>query len=71
MRQMTNIYMRRADGVTSNMETQKFRDMESLDEVRDMHAKLREIGGKPPELEDYEKIINAGTTRAIKVEPLK
>jgi hypothetical protein len=33
------------------METQSFSALDSLDEVRDMHRKLTEMGGKPPPLD--------------------
>jgi hypothetical protein len=41
-------------GVTSStqMIIQNFSDIESKEEIREMHAKLVALGGKPPSLED-------------------
>lgn len=41
-------------GIASSlqMQTQDFRDLPSLHEVRLMHAKLKELKGNPPPLED-------------------
>ncbi len=51
-RQITTIYsMWYRDGLTSNMETQKFSDLESLEEVSEMREKLIHLGGHPPALE--------------------
>ena len=51
-RQVTSIYsMWYGAGVTSNMETQNFSALDSLDEVAEMHKKLIRLGGKPPALE--------------------
>lgn len=38
--------------VTSQMSTQSFDEIPTKDELRDMHAKLQELGGKPPSLEE-------------------
>ena len=51
-RQITAIYsMWYGHGVTSNMETQKFSDLDSLEEVAEMREKLIHLGGHPPTLE--------------------
>jgi len=51
-RQITTIYsMWYGAGLTSSMETQNFSALDSLDEVRDMHRKLTELGGTPPALD--------------------
>lgn len=51
-RQITTIYsMWYSHAVTSNMETQKFSELDSLDEVAEMREKLIKLGGKPPALE--------------------
>lgn len=41
-------------GVTSStqMNIQNFSDIESKEEIREMHAKLVELGGTPPALDD-------------------
>jgi hypothetical protein len=52
-RQVTNIYsMWYCSGTTSSMQVQKFSELDSLDEVKDMHKKLCEMGGDPPGLPD-------------------
>jgi hypothetical protein len=38
--------------VTSAINIQNFRDIEGQDEIAEMHAELRRLGGKPPPLED-------------------
>lgn len=38
--------------VTAAIQIQNFRDLESTDEVRDMHAQLVRIGGRPPNIDD-------------------
>lgn len=49
--QVTTIYsMWYGKAVTSNMETQKFSDLDSLEEVSDMREKLIRLGGHPPPL---------------------
>lgn len=54
--QITNIYsMWYGHAVTSNMTVEKFSELDCLDEVRDMHKKLREMGGNPPCLHDIVK----------------
>lgn len=40
------------NAVTSQMNVQNFSDIESPAEIRDMHAKLVELGGRPPALDD-------------------
>jgi hypothetical protein len=51
-RQVTTIYtMWYCAALTSNMETQKFNDLDSLDEVIEMREKLIRLGGNPPEIE--------------------
>ena len=51
-RQVTTIYsMWYGAGVTSNMETQKFSELDSLEEVAEMREKLVKLGGTPPALE--------------------
>lgn len=42
-------------GSSSNMIIQNFSDIESKDEIREMHAKLVELGGTPPEPDDFGK----------------
>ena len=37
--------------LSSQMTIQKFSDLDSLDEVADMHKRLRDKGGNPPPLE--------------------
>jgi len=50
-RQVTTIYsMWYGHAVTSNMETQRFSDLDSLEEVAGMREKLIRLGGHPPEL---------------------
>lgn len=56
-RQVTTVYhdrMRTSNGVsvTSQMAVQNFRDIEGTDEIREMHAKLTQLGGKPPAIDD-------------------
>lgn len=56
-RQVTTVYhdqLRTSNGVavTSQMAVQNFCDIEGTDEIRDMHAKLVELGGKPPAIDD-------------------
>lgn len=55
-RQVTTIYndwivAGNGSGVSSQMHVQNFSEVESQDEIRSMHAKLKEEGGNPPELE--------------------
>lgn len=51
-RQVTSIYsMWYGHAVTSNMETQRFSDLDSLDEVAGMREKLIKLGGNPPPLD--------------------
>jgi len=51
-RQITTIYsMWYSQSVTSNMETQKFSELDSLEEVAEMREKLIRLGGTPPALE--------------------
>lgn len=53
---ITSIYsMWYGSAVTSTMQVQKFSELDSLDEARIMHSKLRELGGNPPELKDNHK----------------
>lgn len=50
-RQVTSIYsMWYNSSVTSNMETQSFSTLDSLDEVAEMREKLIQLGGNPPAL---------------------
>jgi hypothetical protein len=57
-RQITNVYsMWYGNGVSSNMQVQKFSELDSLDEVARMHAKLCELGGNPPGLPEVLKPI--------------
>lgn len=52
-RQVTNIYsMWYGHAVSANMLVQKFSELDSLDEVKEMHKKLCEMGGNPPGLPD-------------------
>lgn len=49
--QVTDIYsMWYSQAVTSSMTTQKFSELDSLDEVKLMHKKLIELDGRPPAL---------------------
>lgn len=41
--------------VTASLEVQNFRDIEGEAEIEAMHAKLKELGGKPPELSTLAK----------------
>ena len=51
-RQITNIYSQwYGASVSNSMLIQKFSDLDSLDEVADMHKRLRDKGGNPPPLE--------------------
>ncbi len=52
-RQVINIYsMWYSNGIGTQMQVQKFSELDSLDEVKDMHRKLCEMGGNPPGLPD-------------------
>ncbi|TAL37424.1 MAG: hypothetical protein EPN97_05115 [Alphaproteobacteria bacterium] len=58
-RQVTSIYsMWYSSSVTSSMQVQKFSELDSLDEVADMHKKLCELGGNPPGLPDVVSPVN-------------
>lgn len=37
---------------SSQMQVQNFSDIQSKDEIREMHAKLKELGGNPPDIEE-------------------
>lgn len=51
-RQITNIYSQwYGSAVSNSMVIQKFSELDSLDEVADMHQRLRDKGGNPPPLE--------------------
>ncbi|MDI1228173.1 MAG: hypothetical protein PSY14_10865 [bacterium] len=51
-RQITNIYSQwYSASVANSMVIQKFSELDSLDEVADMHKRLRDKGGNPPPLE--------------------
>lgn len=51
-RQVTNIYSQwYGSAVSNSMVIQKFSELDSLDEVADMHKRLRDKGGNPPPLE--------------------
>ncbi|MCC7037463.1 MAG: hypothetical protein IT560_09185 [Alphaproteobacteria bacterium] len=51
-RQVTNIFSQwYSASVSNSMVIQKFSELDSLDEVADMHQKLRDLGGNPPPLE--------------------
>lgn len=51
-RQVTNIYSQwYGSAVSNSMVIQKFSELDSLDEVAEMHKRLRDKGGKPPPLE--------------------
>jgi hypothetical protein len=51
-RQVTNIFSQwYGSSVSNSMVIQKFSELDSLDEVADMHSKLRDMGGNPPPLE--------------------
>lgn len=39
-------------GISTNMQIQKFSELDSLDEVAEMHKRLCEMGGNPPGLTD-------------------
>jgi hypothetical protein len=55
-RNVTTIYsMWYGHAVTSNMHVEKFSDLDSLDEVAMMHAKLCEMDGNPPPLPTLDK----------------
>jgi hypothetical protein len=52
-RQITTIYsMWYSEGISTNMQVQKFSELDSLDEVTEMHRKLCALGGNPPGLPD-------------------
>lgn len=52
-RQVTNIFSQwYSEGVSNSMVIQKFSELDSLAEVFDMHAKLKELGGNPPDISD-------------------
>lgn len=56
-RNVTTIYsMWYGHAVTSNLQVEKFSDLDSLDEVARMHEKLRDMGGKPPALPTLDKL---------------
>lgn len=58
-RQVTSIYtMWYSTAISTNMQVQKFSDLDSLDEVKDMHKKLCELGGNPPGLPDIVSPVN-------------
>lgn len=46
--------------VTSNMHSEKFSELDSLDEVARMHEKLREMKGNPPPLPTADKLQKSG-----------
>jgi hypothetical protein len=51
-RQVTNIFSQwYSASVSNSMVIQKFSELDSMDEVADMHQKLRDMGGNPPPLE--------------------
>lgn len=51
-RQVTNIFSQwYSAGVSNSMVIQKFSELDSLDEVAEMHKRLRDMGGNPPPLE--------------------
>ncbi|HYD19060.1 MAG TPA: hypothetical protein VEF76_11325 [Patescibacteria group bacterium] len=55
-----------AAAVTSSMTVQNFRDLEGSDEIAEMHAKLVDLGGKPPALNEIlpqkmDKKLKSGT----------
>jgi len=51
-RQVTDIYsMWYSSGISTQMQTQRFSDLDSLDEVFDMHARLKSLGGNPPPID--------------------
>lgn len=50
-RQVTEIYnMRYSSSVTSSMQIKQFSELDSLDEVNELRAKLISMGGHPPDL---------------------
>lgn len=52
-RQITNVFsMWYGEGMSTNMQIQKFSELDSLDEVREMHRMLCNKGGNPPSMED-------------------
>ena|SRR6218665_243764 len=58
---VTTIYsMWYSAAVSSSMNVQKFSELDSLGEVQMMHAKLRELGGHPPELPQGDKLGKPG-----------
>lgn len=65
-RQVTSIYsMWYSSSVTATMQVQKFSELDSLDEVKDMHKKLCELGGNPPGLADVVSPVNKGKTLSL------
>ncbi len=51
-RQVTNIFSQwYSASVSNSMVIQKFSELDSLDEVAEMHKRLRDMGGNPPPLE--------------------
>ena len=65
-RQVTSIYsMWYSGSVTSSMQVQKFSELDSLDEVKDMHKKLCELGGDPPGLPDVVAPVNKGKSLSL------
>jgi negative regulator of replication initiation len=62
---ITTIYsMWYSRSVTSSMHVEKFSDLDSLDEVRRMHAKLHEMGGHPPPLPAADRLGKSGLRKA-------
>jgi hypothetical protein len=65
-RQVTSIYsMWYSNGITSTMQIQKFSELDSLDEVKDMHKKLCDLGGEPPGLPDIVSPVNKGKSLSL------
>lgn len=58
---ITTIYsMWYGHAVTSSMHVEKFSALDSLDEVRMMHEKLKDLRGNPPPLPPPDKLGKAG-----------
>jgi hypothetical protein len=58
-RQVTNIYtMWYGSGISTNMQIQKFSELDSLDEVKRMHQKLCDLGGDPPGIAEILSPVN-------------
>ncbi|HYD19059.1 MAG TPA: hypothetical protein VEF76_11320 [Patescibacteria group bacterium] len=68
-RQVSEIFIQSSSNATANsMTTTRFSELDSLDEVRAMHAVLSQKGGKPPAPED---LLDGPTKPALKSPALR